>query len=139
MQFTGFLVFTIGNAGRAGFGFIFDKWPFSGAGSPSQTTGARSAPRGAAGVPSGGQQVREIKRHFRFRGFATKINIEIRYKSTWPSRLGESARQDGEIVATAPRRSLSFCTRVCAEVHDVDVRSACVYRSYYNPRDSTIR
>ena len=41
---------------------------------PQAPEAARSA---AAG---GGQQVREIKRHFRFRGFAT--NIEIRYKST---------------------------------------------------------
>ena len=49
---------------------------------------ADSAPPGAPQAPQavrsaatgGGQQVREIKRHFRFRGFAT--NIEIRYKST---------------------------------------------------------
>ena len=43
-------------------------------GAPQAPQAARSA---AAG---GGQQVREIKRHFRFRGFAT--NIEIRYKTT---------------------------------------------------------
>ena len=43
-------------------------------GAPQAPQAARSA---AAG---GGQQVREIKRHFRLRGFAT--NIEIRYKTT---------------------------------------------------------
>ena len=43
-------------------------------GAPQAPQAARSA---AAG---GGQQVREIKRHFWFRGFAT--NIEIRYKTT---------------------------------------------------------
>ena len=57
---------------------------------PTKTTEGRadSAPPGAPQAPQavrsaatgGGQQVREIKRHFRFRGFAT--NIEIRYKTT---------------------------------------------------------
>ena len=42
-------------------------------GAPQAPQAARSA---AAG---GGQQVRKIKRHFRFRSFAT--NVEIRYKS----------------------------------------------------------
>ena len=57
---------------------------------PTKTTEGRadSAPPGAPQAPQavrsaatgGGQQVREIKRHFWFRGFAT--NIEIRYKTT---------------------------------------------------------
>ena len=55
---------------------------------PPKQRGARTARPGAPQAPQavrsaaagGGQQVREIKRHFRFRGFAT--NIEIRYKST---------------------------------------------------------
>ena len=46
---------------------------------PPKTRAQRAlAARSAAA--GGGQQVREIKRHFWFRGFAT--NIEIRYKST---------------------------------------------------------
>ena len=47
-------------------------------GAPQAPQAARSA---AAG---GGQQVRKIKRHFRFRSFAT--NVEIRYKSRLTSR-----------------------------------------------------
>ena len=52
---------------------------------PKQARAARprapQAPQAArSAAAGGGQQVREIKRHFRFRGFAT--NIEIRYKST---------------------------------------------------------
>ena len=52
---------------------------------PKQARAARprapQAPQAArSAAAGGGQQVREIKRHFRFRGVAT--NIEIRYKST---------------------------------------------------------
>ena len=52
---------------------------------PKQARAARprapQAPQAArSAAAGGGQQVREIKRRFWFRGFAT--NIEIRYKST---------------------------------------------------------
>ena len=58
---------------------------------PTKTTEGRadSAPPGAPQAPQavrsaatgGGQQVREIKRHFRFRGFGTVY--QLWYKSTW--------------------------------------------------------
>ena len=55
--------------------------------------GAPQAPQAArSAAVGGGQQVRKIKRHFWFRGFAT--NIEIRYKSTHePKQLTDRPRE----------------------------------------------
>ena len=60
---------------------------------PTKTTEGRadSAPPGAPQAPQavrsaaagGGQQVREIKRHFRFRGFGTVYQLWYKSTCTW--------------------------------------------------------
>ena len=60
-------------------------------------TRAQRALAARSAATGGGQQVREIKRHFRFRGFAT--NIEIRYKST----LAETADRQTESTQVQTR------------------------------------
>ena len=69
---------------------------------PAHTaTGAPQAPQAArSAAAGGGQQVRKIKRHFRFRSFAT--NVEIRYKSRLTSRAPHENHTEGRADDSAP-------------------------------------